>query len=32
LEPAALHIVTLVVLSTSFDGVSISVTANGRRP
>lgn len=31
LEPAALHIVTLVVLSTSFDGVSISVTANGRR-
>ena len=32
LEPAALHIVTLVVLSTSFDSISIAVTANGRRP
>ncbi|HEX3369149.1 MAG TPA: Lrp/AsnC family transcriptional regulator [Candidatus Cybelea sp.] len=31
LEPAAVHIVTLVVLSTSFDGLSISVTANDRR-
>lgn len=30
LEPAAVHIVTLVVLSTSFDGISISVTANAR--
>lgn len=30
LEPAAVHIVTLVVLSTAFDGVSISVTANAR--
>ncbi|HEY2476981.1 MAG TPA: Lrp/AsnC family transcriptional regulator [Candidatus Cybelea sp.] len=30
LEPASVHIVTLVVLSTSFDGISISVTANAR--